>query len=135
MDKKRKTEENLVTPEEKQEKLGKEEKLDLLIKNTISLQKVITDLASDVTSLNADIKKMLNLFEEANKAFKEGKFQAPAAMAGDLPEKINQLIEHNKIIAKGIVLLEDFLKEKISAQTDNTVKFQPKPLPEYRPQQ
>ena len=135
MDKKRKIEESTIIPEEKQEKIGREEKLDLLIKNTISLQKVIMDLASDVNSLNADIKKMLTLFEEANKAFKEGKFQAPAAITGDLPEKINQLIEHNKIIAKGIVLLEDFLKEKISAQTESAEKFQPKPLPEYRPQQ
>jgi len=134
MEKKRKTEESTIIPEEKQEKIGREEKLDLLIKNTISLQKVITDLASDVNSLNADIKKMLTLFEEANKAFKEGKVQMPT-MTGDLPEKINQLIEHNKIIAKGIVLLEDFLKEKINAQTGSVEQFQPKPLPEYRPQQ
>ena len=95
-------------------------KIDALIGNTASLQKIILGLARDIHSLSRDISKMLELFDEASKAFKEGRVKTEGGVS---EERIDQLLEQNKVIAKGLVLLERFLREQSEEK--------PKPLPEY----
>jgi len=103
-------------------------KIDALIKNTASLQKIILDLARDTNRLSKDITKMLGLFEDANKAFKEGKAKPIEGLGEGIEEKIDRLAEQNKVVAQALVLLEKFLREK----SEETIEERPKPLPEYR---
>ena len=103
-------------------------KIDALIKNTASLQKIILDLARDTNRLSKDITKMLGLFEDASKAFKEGKAKPIEGLGEGIEEKIDRLAEQNKVVAQALVLLEKFLREK----SEETIEERPKALPGYR---
>ena len=103
-------------------------KIDALIKNTASLQKIILDLARDTNRLSKDITNMLGLFEDANKAFKEGKAKPIEGLGEGIEEKIDRLAEQNKVVAQALVLLEKFLREK----SEETIEERPKALPGYR---
>lgn len=87
---------------------GKSDKLlDQLIKNNIELQKISTDLISSVNDLNKKIDKMLSLFEEAAKNIEKGSvYEEP------LSKKLESLLEQNKTIARGLVLLERYIRDK-----------------------
>lgn len=112
-----------------------QETVDLLIENSITLQKTLTDLAVNVDKLSKEVAEMLNLFREASKAFTEGKRPAGPAKptelmepTKELKEKLDILIDQSKTIAKGLMLLESYIKEKISLEEEP----KPKPLPQFR---
>jgi len=106
----------------------KQETIDLLVENSITLQKALTDLAGNINKLSKDITEMLNLFREASKAFSGGKMPSRGEL--DLREKLDILIEQSRVIAKGLVLLESYIKEKISKKEGEEPK--PKPLPQFK---
>ncbi|MEM2955961.1 MAG: hypothetical protein QW041_00020 [Candidatus Pacearchaeota archaeon] len=88
--------------------------LNLLIENNIALQKVVTNLAADLKKLSSDISELLELFKEATKTISAEKIEE-AVKKEDLEElkgKIDELLEQNKVIAKGILLLESSIKPK-----------------------
>lgn len=94
---------------------------DLLLDNFIALQKVLADVSIKLTNLIEQVSSLLKLFESAAKNFK-GKKEIEKGELGNVSEKLNQLAEQNKIIAKGLSLVE----EEMAAKT------KPKPLPEFR---
>ncbi len=107
---------------------------DLLLENTIALQKTLTGIAAELKVLNTKISGLLALFEEASKSFKEGKPRASTAMATippGLTEKIEELVKQNKIIAQGLLLLERTVRESREAKPAPTEGYKPKPLPEF----
>jgi hypothetical protein len=89
---------------------GKSDKLlDQFIKNNIELQKISTDIISSINDLNKKIDKMLSLFEEAAKNIEKGSiYEEPLA------KKLESLLEQNKIIARGLILLEKYIRDKTS---------------------
>lgn len=95
----------------------KEEKAlsELLIENSAALQKVLTDVASNLRTLIDKLSSLLKLLEEAGKAVEEPE--------KELAKKLDTLIEQNKIVAKGLIALEAVLRETAE---------KPKPLPEFR---
>lgn len=102
--------------------IAKKEKgtANLLLDNFIALQRVLTDVSVKLSSLTEQISQLLKLFESAAKNFKERK-EGEAGAMNKISEKIDSLAEQNKVIAKGLSLVEeDLSKEK------------PKPLPEFR---
>ncbi len=110
--------------------------MDLLLENSIALQKTIASLAIELKSLNKKISSMLKLFEDANKAFKETRKEGiatPAEMpiSGELMEKIEELLKQNKTIANGILLLEKALRESTKEKEKPAKEYKPKPLPEF----
>lgn len=76
----------------------------VLIENFVSLQKVMTNLAVKFDSLSSQISKLLELFEISAKTLAE-----KGEIGGDkkVAEKLDNLLEQNKIIAKGITLLHE----------------------------
>jgi len=100
-------------------------KIDLLIQNSISLQKAMAALAVNLDRFSRDIGKLLDFLSESAKTFeseeKERGAVAGAAISGDLVRKLDMLIDQNKTIAKGLVLLENYLKEKI--ETGSKTEF------------
>ena len=86
-----------------------------MLENFVSLQKVLTNLAVKFDSLSDNISKLLKLFEISAKTFVEK--QTPEIGGRktdkDFLEKLDKLLEQNKIIAKGLTLMEEKLKERL----------------------
>ena len=92
-----------------------------LIENNILLQKKTTELITSVNELSKKIDKMLSLFETAAKSIEHGEIEEPLA------KKLESLIDQNKIIARGLLLLEKYVRDKTS--TGFQPSFPPKSLP------
>ncbi len=76
----------------------------VLIENFVSLQKVMTNLAVKFESLSTQISKLLELFEISAKSLAEKDFSIGEK---EVSQKLDNLLEQNKIIARGITLLHE----------------------------
>ncbi len=107
----------------------KNDKDDLLMQNFISLQKVLTNLAVRVDSLTNQTSKLLSLFEISAKSFAQKQGSSINREDKEFLEKLDQLIEQNKLIARGITLMDNKpntnMQEGIMKRTD----FKPRPFP------
>ncbi len=97
--------------EEKPEIKKKLNKEDLLMQNFITLQKVLVNLSVKVDALTEQISKLLALFEISAKSFAQREGTSLDKGDKDFLEKLDQLIEQNKIIAKGITLIDEKNRE------------------------
>ena len=91
-----------------------------LLENFISLQRVMTNLAVKFDSLSDNISKLLQVFEISAKSFAE---KAPGEGDKEFLDKLNVLLDQNKVIAKGITMMEEKVRER--AQQSQTPQFQP----------
>jgi hypothetical protein len=91
-----------------------------LVNQNVALQKVAVALAEQSKHLTERTDRLLSLFEEAAKNIEKGEMKEPLA------KQLEGLLEQNKIIARGLVLLEKYIRDKTSfgLQFD-----QPKQLP------
>lgn len=81
----------------------------ILIENFVALQRVMTHLSEKFDNLASQISKMLNLFEISAKALAEKELDSEKDNT-DLKkaiEKLDNLLEQNKIIAKGLIFLHE----------------------------
>jgi hypothetical protein len=90
------------------------EAIDLVIENSVALQKVVAELAVNLKKLSSDTSEMLDLFREATRTMASEKAEEEAKKSDidELKAKVDELVDQNKIIAKGILLLESSLKPK-----------------------
>ncbi len=79
----------------------------VLIENFVSLQKVMTNLAVKFDNLSSQISKLLELFEISAKTLAEKGDVRESGTDKELAEKIDNLLEQNKIFAKGLALLHE----------------------------
>jgi len=113
----------------------KEAQIDLLLQNTIALQKTLVELATEIKALNKKVNTLVTLFETASSAFKQGKTKGMPSAAGNVPQdlldKIDTLVEQNRTLAKGLLLLEKTLREKEqpAMATRPSITARPKPKP------
>ncbi len=119
----RKVVESKVAPE-KTENVQK-----ILIENFVSLQEVMVNLSERLDNLTEQISKLLGIFEESAKAFMEKDIKIMGGGTDkDVTDKLNQLLDQNKIIARGITLLHD-------SNSQNSREDQPQqPSPEQSAQ-
>ncbi len=101
---------------------SREALLSELIKQNIELQHKVTDLVIGVKDLTTEVKSMVNLFKEAGENIKSRKYEDP------LMSKLNDLLEQNKNIANGLLLLEKFVRQKSLTETPMTPTFEKKPF-------
>lgn len=97
---------------------SKQQVIDQLIDNNIKLQEKMVDLISSISKLTKRIDTMVEIFEEASKNIK-------TESSEPLMRKLENLIDQNRNIARGLILLEKYVKEKSSFSS-----FPPKPLPQ-----
>ncbi len=90
----------------------------VLIENFVSLQRVMTNLAVKFDNLSGQISKLLELFEISAKTLAEKGYSTEDKKVA---EKLDNLLEQNKIIAKGIVLLHE---KGASEQQESIVSVQ-----------
>jgi len=96
--------------------MAKKKVMDLLLENTIALQKTLTNLASELKVLNKRVSELFELLEAASAAFKERKVEEKQ-IPSDIEEKLDKIIEQNKTLAKGLLLLEKTIREKEEMKT------------------
>lgn len=101
-----------------------------LIQNFISLQKVMTNVAIKFDALNMQISKLLELFEISAKTLAEKDIQLnkgqPASKNDEkMVEKLDMLLDQNKIIARGLALLH----EPPQQMTPMPMPSSPRPMP------
>ena len=81
------------------------------------------DLISSIQNLTKRIDKLVTLFEDAAKHV--GEVESTEAQVSSLTKKLETLLEQNKNIAKGLILLEKYVRGKTKFQGE------PKALSEY----
>jgi hypothetical protein len=94
-------------------------KIAILVQNSIALQKAVTALALSLDKFTKQTGNLLQFLSESAKTFEKeekerGSVSGPA-ISGEFARKVDSLLEQNKTIAKSIVLLEDYLREKMSS--------------------
>ena len=94
----------------------------ILIENFIALQKVNTNLSIKFDKLTNQISSLLELFEVSAKALAEKDFSSKKEGKQDkqLVEKIDNLLEQNRTIARGVALIHE---------TEQTPNYPPKRMP------
>jgi len=74
-----------------------------LTANFVSLQKIMVDSSEKISKLTNQISQLLELFEVSAKTFAEKDFKGDKEIA----ERLDKLMEQNKVIAKGLTLFAD----------------------------
>jgi hypothetical protein len=111
-----------------------------LIENLVELQKIHTELAVKFDKLTQEISTLLKIFEGAAKQFGE-----QVSLTGDekdkqFLEKIDKLLDQNKLIAKGLTLVEERMRERMYSSQQQMARDEPfqqspqqqnKPLPRF----
>ncbi len=116
-------------------KMTAKEREELLIENFVGLQHAMTNMSIKFSALSDNISKLLQVFEESAKNFVSGGKPDDDEML----KKIDSLLNQNKTIAKGLVLMEGKLRGRGDASQFNSSRTEertrppiardPKPLP------
>ncbi|MBI2670823.1 hypothetical protein HYX18_02510 [Candidatus Woesearchaeota archaeon] len=89
--------------------------------NNIALQRSSLHLIEKISDLTKRIDKLVSLFEEASKHIEDVEEQEDKIKS--LTEKLELLLEQNKEIAHGLLLLDKYIRGKSEFENIN-----PKPL-------
>jgi len=126
--------------ESKMDVKGASELEQTLIKNLVELQKVHTDLAERFDRLTREISQILALFEVTARNFAKNVPMGEYEKDKDFLDKIDRLLDQNKTLARGLMLMEERLRERMyGPQTEQPVEDQYKqsmspsgrPLPRF----
>lgn len=82
-----------------------------LITNFVALQRVQVTLAEKLDALAKQLSELLRLFESTAKTFAENPAVLTSERDREFIEKINQLLEQDKVIAKGVIYIEERISE------------------------
>jgi len=88
-----------------------------LINNFVGLQKVQANLAEKIDALTKQLSELLKLFETTAKTFAENPAVLTSERDQEFLSKINQLLEQDRVIAKGVTYIEDRMDEIERAAT------------------
>lgn len=114
----------------KSDKMSSKEMQQILIENFVGLQKAMTNLSIKFESLSEQMSRLLEVFELSAKNFSTSN---PAPDTKDFEDKINAILDQNKTLARGLVLLEEKMKSSSSSfnerEEDERQDIKPRPLP------
>ncbi len=96
------------------------EVFNLILENTLNLQKNIFETNEELKTLNIKLTQLLEIFDKASKTFEQSLENGSGSDMVDVEKKLELLIEQNKIIAKGILLLEKTTRNMPAGQTSIT---------------
>ncbi|MEM4182045.1 MAG: hypothetical protein QXX68_02755 [Candidatus Pacearchaeota archaeon] len=104
---------------------------ELLVENFVGLQKAMTNLSVKFEMLADNISKLLEVLELSAKSYLE---KEKIEGGAELEKRINFLIEQNKAIAEGLLLIDDTLRKQQELTKKETQQVQPqkvsaRPLP------
>ncbi len=99
-----------------------EELINALMQSNIDLQHKSADMVHAVKELTKRMDNMVALFEEAASQIKSGTDEP-------LMKRLEELLDQNKTIAKGLILLEKYVRERASVSSMPSFRGGP-PAPE-----
>ncbi|MBS3100342.1 hypothetical protein J4463_03980 [Candidatus Pacearchaeota archaeon] len=123
----------MVATQSNSKKMSRDDLDQLIVENFVTLQKVLTNLAGKFDNLSEQISKLLSLFEISAKSFAE-KYSEGGASKEDKEflDKLNKLLDQNKLIAKGLTMMEERVRERIktdiSPASQQPPQFRPAPM-------
>lgn len=79
----------------------------ILVENFVALQDVMANLASKLNDLTGKISNLLDLFEDSAKAITEKGGLEDLGQGKEVAEKLDKLLNQNKVLAQGIALLHE----------------------------
>ena len=79
----------------------------ILIENFVALQKVMANFSKKFDELSKQMSKLLQLFEISAKSFAQKDFTLESPDTKKLSQKMDNLLEQNKTIAKGLALMHE----------------------------
>ena len=92
-------------------RLSKQHIIDQLVKNNVILQQKSADLLQSMNNLNKNVEKLVKIFERAAQTIDKGDSKEP------LTFKLQQLLDQNKQLARGLTLLEQYIKQRTPPST------------------
>jgi hypothetical protein len=104
--------------------MNKEELEQVLIDNFINLQRVLTNLSVRFEELSGNISKLLQLFEISARNFAEKYSEDGKKLSDsdrDFLRKLDSLLDQNKTIARGIMMMEEKIREKNSLPSQRAI--------------
>lgn len=96
----------------KKEVMTKGELEQALLNNFVNLQRVLTNLSIKFEDLSNNISKILQLFEISAKSFAEKYPSSTGESDKEFLKKLDTLLDQNKTIAKGIMLMEEKVRQR-----------------------
>lgn len=87
-------------------KFSKQDIIEQLVKNNALLQEKSTELLASMNNLTKKMENLVTIFEKAADYIEKEEVTEP------LSEKLSQLLEQNRKLAQGLIMLEKFVKEK-----------------------
>ncbi|MDP2946911.1 MAG: hypothetical protein Q8N88_02245 [Nanoarchaeota archaeon] len=115
-------------------KLTAQQREEILIENFVGLQHAMTNLSIKFTGLSENINRLLQVFEESAKSFtvaetKNDDSDANKEVNQEMIKKIDSLLDQNKTIAQGLVIMEEKLRSRAEPAFSQNERLRPKPLP------
>ncbi|MEK6847148.1 MAG: hypothetical protein AABY16_03205 [Nanoarchaeota archaeon] len=86
---------------------------DHLAHSLVELQKVHVNLAEKFDKLSQQIENLLALFELAARNFAKQPHMQGTEKDKEFLDKIDKLLEQNKVLAKGLTLMEEKMRERL----------------------
>ena len=83
-----------------------------MIENMNSLQKVQINIAEKFDGLTKELSKLLGLFETTAQIFANDPMHQITDKDTEFLEKVNQVLDQNKTIAKGLTIMEEKLRNR-----------------------
>jgi len=102
-----------------------EEIVKILIENSVSLQKVMTNTSIKLDALSNNISGLLRLFEMSARSFMDKMPIQDLEKDKEFLNKLNMLIDQNKTIAKGLTLMEEKIRERVYGGEEEKVPMMP----------
>ncbi len=100
------------------------------ISSLIELQKVHVNLAEKFEKLSTQIENLLALFELAARNFAKQPSMQNTEKDKEFLDKIDKLLDQNKILAKGLTMMEEKMRERVYG-----VNTSQQTRPSFRPQE
>ncbi|OIO81053.1 hypothetical protein AUJ84_01785 [Candidatus Pacearchaeota archaeon CG1_02_32_132] len=86
---------------------------DKLVQNMVELQKLHVNLAERFDKLTDQVGNLLALFENSARTFAKNPGLDMVSKDQEFLQKIDRLLEQNKVLAKGLTLMESKLRERM----------------------
>ena len=101
----------------------------ILVENFVSLQKVMVNLSVKLDNLAGQISQLLNLFEISAKSLAERGGDLGSGYEKRMMEKLDNLVDQNKTIARGVSLLHEGEAEPSGFVPPQKFKSPPQSVP------
>ena len=100
--------------------MAKRDDMNILIQNEVEMQKVLADLSLDIKNLTSQLSKLVELFKEASKTLNDEKISNDIEKEDmkNIGTKVETLVDQNKTIAKGLLLMESAMRENLERKRD-----------------